>query len=111
MICLIYDGYGASTTTLVFITCVWVPFVQLKNTLFKIISVLMTMLCLSQHRHHDHGIARDHNACGKMFPNVYHLNAGADLAWFHGFPGTHSIRKKWKKLVYTLYDLGKNNEN
>ncbi|KAJ0577172.1 putative transcription factor C2H2 family [Helianthus annuus] len=73
MICLLYDGYGASTS-LVFITCVWVPFIQLKNIFFKIISVLMTMLCLSQH-HHDHGIARDHNACGEMFPNVYHLLA------------------------------------
>ncbi|KAJ0747309.1 putative chromatin regulator PHD family [Helianthus annuus] len=73
MICLIYDGYGASTTTLVFITCVWVPIVQLKNTFFKIICVLMMMLCPLQRRHHDHGNALNHDVCWKVFPDVYHL--------------------------------------
>ncbi|PWA77093.1 zinc finger, RING/FYVE/PHD-type [Artemisia annua] len=67
MICLVYDGYGASTATLVFFTCIWVPFVQSKNAFYKIISILMTMFFDLEHRHQD---SNDH-----YFPNIYHLRA------------------------------------
>ncbi|KAK1431428.1 hypothetical protein QVD17_07887 [Tagetes erecta] len=72
MICLIYDGYGASTATLVFITCIWVPFVRFKNALFKITSIIMMSLHLQ--RRHDHDSNHGHNdICWNVFPNIHHL--------------------------------------
>ncbi|KAL8233233.1 hypothetical protein R6Q57_003011 [Mikania cordata] len=72
MICLIYDGNGASTATLVFITCIWVPFMQFKNAIFKIISVTMMLFRLQHHRH-DHDVNHDYNMFWKVFPNIYHF--------------------------------------
>ncbi|KAI3750825.1 hypothetical protein L2E82_21678 [Cichorium intybus] len=59
MICLVYDGYGASTTTLVFITCIWVPFVQAKHMFFEILATLMMMF--HPHTHHDRHDHDDHH--------------------------------------------------
>ncbi|KVI07424.1 Zinc finger, RING/FYVE/PHD-type [Cynara cardunculus var. scolymus] len=68
MICLVHDGYGASTTTLVFITCIWVPFLETKQAFFKIISTFM--MVFHPQRHHDN----DYDYLN-VYPDFYQLSA------------------------------------
>ncbi|KAL7583627.1 RING-H2 finger protein ATL18-like [Lactuca sativa] len=81
MICLVYDGYGASTTTLVFITCIWVPFLQAKHVFFEILSTLMMIFPQHDHYHqlhddndHHHHDDHHHGNLWKIISNAYNLS-------------------------------------
>lgn len=62
MICVVYEGYGSSIPTLIFITCIWLPFLQIKHALFDILSTIFTFFNAC---HHDH-LHQD------VFPNIFH---------------------------------------
>ncbi|KAL4557412.1 hypothetical protein LXL04_035589 [Taraxacum kok-saghyz] len=74
MICLVYDGYGASTTTLVFITCIWVPFVQAKHLFFDILSTLMMMFHQHDHHHQHHDDDHHDGNLWNIISNAYNLS-------------------------------------
>lgn len=59
MICVVYEGYGSSILTLIFITCIWLPFLHIKNSFVYIYSILMSFFC--SHHHHTQNV----------FPNIY----------------------------------------
>ncbi|CAI9270770.1 unnamed protein product [Lactuca saligna] len=61
-------GCGTSTTTLVFIICIWVPFVQAKNMFFAILSTMMLMFNLNDHHDRDEDL-------WNIVSNTYTLSA------------------------------------
>lgn len=63
MICVVYEGYGSSILTLIFITCIWFPFLHLKHAFIDVLYSVVSLF--HTHDHHHHKI---------MFPSIYHLS-------------------------------------
>ncbi|KAK1409683.1 hypothetical protein QVD17_36212 [Tagetes erecta] len=59
MICVVYEGYGSSILTLIFITCIWLPFLQIKHAFLHIFSIIMAIF-----------YDDDQNV---LFPNIYRM--------------------------------------
>ncbi|KAM0023190.1 putative chromatin regulator PHD family [Helianthus debilis subsp. tardiflorus] len=66
MICVVYEGYGSSILTLIFITCIWLPFLQIKHAFLHIHSIIMALFYAHDDDHHRHN--------RNEFPNIYHLS-------------------------------------
>ncbi|KAJ9540252.1 hypothetical protein OSB04_026758 [Centaurea solstitialis] len=62
MICVVYEGYGSSIPTLIFITCIWFPFLQIKHAILNFLSTFSRYCYCTQNQ--------DLN--DQVFPNIYH---------------------------------------